>query len=103
MDRDEYAAFLVLNSKLNKLLNLLGDEVMPELDDLEAQIGRVEQAATAIVAKLQQLIDQGTVDPIRVQAAVDRLKSVADKLETAAPAEGGGEPPAGEPEQLRRR
>lgn len=98
MDRDEYAAFLVLNNKLNKLLKILGDEVMPELDDLEAQIGRVEQAATAIVAKLQQLIDQGTVDPIRVQAAVDRLKSVADKLETAAPTE----PPAGEPQQFRR-
>ena len=81
MDRDTYAAFLVLNSKLNRILNILGDEVMPQLDDLEAEIGRIEVAADAIIAKLQQLYEQ---DPARVQAAIDRIKTVADSLETAA-------------------
>ena len=85
MDADVYAAFLVINSKLNRILNILGEEVMPQLDELEAEIGRVAAAADVIIAKLQQLYDQ---DPARVQAAIDRIKAVADKLETAAPPTG---------------
>jgi hypothetical protein len=84
MEADTYAAFLVLNNKLNRILNILGDEVMPALDDLEAEVARLEAAADAVVARIEQLIVQGMVDPARVQAAVDRLKAVGGKLETAA-------------------
>ena len=85
-DKAIYAALLVLNSKLNRILNILGDEVMPELDALEAAVGRVEVAADAIKTKLEQLIAAGTVDPARVQAVVDRLTTVAENLESATPA-----------------
>lgn len=82
MDRILYAALFTMNRKLNKILELLGEEVMPELDQLAEQIGRLESVADQIVAKLQQ--SGVNVDPAQVQALVDRLKAVGDKLEGAA-------------------
>jgi hypothetical protein len=83
-----YAALLILNNKLNRILTLLGDEVMPELEALGEQIGRLESVADQAVAKIQQLIEQGggNIDPAQVQALVDRVKAVGDKLEAAAAA-----------------
>ena len=90
MDRATYLAFFTLNRKLNKILALLGDDVMAELDALGEQVGRLESVADQAVAKIQQLIQQGggDIDPSEVQALVDRVKAVGDKLEAAA----GGEP-----------
>lgn len=86
MDRATFAAMLVLNSKLNRILTMLGDEVMPELDALGEQITRLEGAAATAIAKIEQLIAQGpgAIDPAVVQGFVDRLKGVSDRLEAAA-------------------
>ena len=78
VDRTLYAALYVINDKLNRILTLLGDQVMPALDNLTEQVARVEASADAIVAKLEG------ADPAALQALADRLKAVADKLDDAA-------------------
>lgn len=92
-DRLMYAALLTLNSKLNRIITMLGGEVMPELDALSEQVGRLESVADQAVAKIQQLIEQGggNVDPAQLQQIADRVKAVADKLEGASAEE---QPPA---------
>ena len=86
MDRATYLAFFTLNAKLNQILRLLGEEVMPEMEALSEQVGRLESVTDQAVAKIQQLIEQGggNIDPAQVQALVDRVKAVADKLEAAS-------------------
>jgi hypothetical protein len=84
MDRATYLAFFTLNAKLNRILNLLGDEIMPELDALNEAAARLETAADTILAKLEEIRAQGGVDPAAVQAVADRVNAVADKLSAAA-------------------
>jgi hypothetical protein len=84
MDRAIYLAFLTLNAKLNRILNLLGDEIMPELDALNEATARLESAADTIIAKLEEIKAAGGVDPAAVQAVADRISAVADRLSTAS-------------------
>jgi hypothetical protein len=86
MDRATYLAFFTLNAKLNRILTLLGDEIMPELDALNEATARLESAADTILAKLEEIKAQGGIDPAAVQAATDRITAVADKLSAAASA-----------------
>jgi hypothetical protein len=79
-----YLAFKTLNTKLNRVLTLLGDEVMPALDDLNEAVNKLEVSADAIVAKVEQLIVQGTVDPAAAQAVIDRINAVGAKLDAVA-------------------
>lgn len=84
MQKDVYAAFQVINSKLNWIIKTLGVDVMAELEALTEQVTRLEQAADTIVSKLQALINQGTIDPAAIEALTNRLKVVGDKLEAAS-------------------
>jgi hypothetical protein len=86
MDRATYLAFFTLNAKLNRILNLLGDEIMPELDALNEAVARLESAADTIIAKLEDIKAQGGIDPAAVQAVTDRLTAVSDRLSAAASA-----------------
>jgi hypothetical protein len=84
MDRVLYAALFTMNRKLNKILSLLGEEVMPELDALNEATARLESAADAIIAKLEEIKAQGGIDPAAVQAVTDRLTALSDRLAAAA-------------------
>jgi hypothetical protein len=84
MQKDVYAAFQIINSKLNWIIKTIGVDVMAEFDALSEQVTRLESAADLVVTKLQALIDQGTVDPAAVEALTNRLKAIGDKLEAAA-------------------
>jgi hypothetical protein len=84
MDRATYLAFLTLNAKLNRILTMLGDEIMPELDALNEAADRLEAAALTIITKLEEIKAQGGIDPAAVQAATDRVSAVADRLAAAA-------------------
>jgi phage-related minor tail protein len=84
MDRATFAAFTVLNHKLNRVLTILGDEVMAELDALNDAAARLETAADTIITKLEQIKAQGGIDPAAVQAVTDRLQAVSDRLTAAA-------------------
>ena len=46
---------------------------MPAIDDLSAQVDRLEQAAASIITKLEQLVAQGGVDPATLAALTDGL------------------------------
>ena len=89
MKADVYAAFRVLNDKLNRILKLLGEEVMPGLDELRAEVERntsADEGARTLLyglaAKVQELIDASgdSVDPVELQALVDQLKGSTDTL-----------------------
>ena len=81
MDAALYASLFVINNKLNRILKILGDEVMPELEALTAAVTKVELSFDALAAKVQQLKDQGqtNVDPAVLQGLADRLNAVGDK------------------------
>jgi hypothetical protein len=83
MDRDEYAAFVVLNNKLNRILTLLGDEVMPALDELEVEVTRAVAAIEQAKARIDELIANGTVTQEQVSALAARLRAATDSLATA--------------------
>ena len=84
MDRATYGMFFLLNSKLNRILAILGDEIMPELDALTEAVARVETATDAVLAKIEQLKTTSNVDPAALQALADRLTAVSDRLGAGA-------------------
>lgn len=88
MDRATWAALIVVNNKLNRILNLLGDDIMAALDEVNASLDKLEASADAIVAKVNELVAQGTVDPAAAQAVIDRINGIGAKLDavTAPPA-----------------
>jgi hypothetical protein len=83
MDRDEYAAFVVLNNKLNRILNLLGDEVMPALDELEVEVTRAVAAIEQAKARIDELIANGTISQEQVASLAARLRAATDSLTPA--------------------
>jgi hypothetical protein len=103
MQDDVYFAFQVVNSKLNRILKVLGEEVMPALDELEVEVNRAVAAIERAKTKIDELIANGTVSQEQVSALASRLRSATDSLSTSVPPP--TEPPAGEPEasQFRRR
>lgn len=84
MDRATWLAFFTLNTKLNRILSILGDDVMAALDEVNASLDKLEQSADAIIAKLEQLKASGTVDPAAVQAVIDRINAVGAKLDAVS-------------------
>lgn len=84
MDVVLYASLLTLNRKLNQIIQLLGGDVMAELDALNEAAARLEFAADTIITKLEQIKAQGGIDPAAVQAVTDRLTAVSDRLSAAA-------------------
>jgi hypothetical protein len=99
MEPDVYAAFRVLNEKLNLILRLMGEEIMPGLDDLRSEVARntaADESARILILgladKLQQAIDAG-VDPVELQQLVDTLRGSTDGLVADVLANTPAQPP----------
>lgn len=101
MQDDVYFAFQVVNTKLNKILKLLGEEVMPALDELETEVNRAVAAIESAKMKIEELMASGAVSQDQVNAMAAKLRTATDSLATTVPPP--TEEPAPEASQFRRR
>ena len=62
-------------------------------DELFAQVERIDTVGNSVLTLIQRLVDSAGGDPVKLQAAIDKLKTQTDELEAAVIANTPVEPP----------
>ena len=62
-------------------------------DDLFAEVEKIDSVGNSVLTLIQKLVDSSGGDPVKLQAAIDKLKTQTAEFEAAIVANTPVEPP----------